>query len=110
MKLSISIAMILLILAGPTYGQRQPTLELKKYSFWSSSRLIRSWCESPRVRGLDVRRTGVVDFFATCTIPLEQWFDPDTQKYLSDLVKHKYENNLRQNRVLMFKREIDLLP
>jgi len=58
---------------------------------------------------LKVALEDVVDFFATCTIPLEQWFEPDTQKYLSDLVKHKYENNLRQNRVLMFKREIDLL-
>lgn len=48
-------------------------------------------------------------FFATCTIPLEQWFDPDTQKYLSDLVKQKFEHGLSQNRVLLFKKEIDLL-
>ncbi|HLN98924.1 MAG TPA: hypothetical protein VK208_10720 [Pyrinomonadaceae bacterium] len=50
-----------------------------------------------------------VSFFATCTIPLENWFDPDIQKYFSDLVKQKYENSLPQNRVLLFKREEDLL-
>src|SRR5206468_8974160 len=50
-----------------------------------------------------------VSFFATCTIPLERWFDPDTQKYMSDLVRQKYEINLPQNRVLLFKRGEDLL-
>ena len=53
--------------------------------------------------------TGATSFFATCTIPLEQWFHPDTQKYFSDLVKRKLpDNKLPQHRVLLFKETADL--
>ena len=67
-----------------------------------------SWTD---VSGEQLREAlrNAVSFFATCTIPLEQWYEPDTQTYLSDLVKEKYENRLPQNRVLLFKREEDLL-
>jgi hypothetical protein len=67
-----------------------------------------SWTD---VSGEKLRDTlrDAVEFSATCTIPLEQWFDPDTQKYMSDLVKEKHEAGLAQHRVLLFKSEEDLL-
>jgi hypothetical protein len=52
---------------------------------------------------------GVTSFFATCTIPLEQWFHADTQKYFSDLIKHNLRGDkFPQHRVLLFRNDGDL--
>lgn len=78
-------------------------------AFWDVHKHTKASWTNVSGEQLKVALEGAIDFFATCTIPLEQWFDPDTQKYLSDLVKHKYENRLPQHRVLMFKSHMDLL-
>ena len=43
------------------------------------------------------------DFFATCTIPLKSWFEPNVQQYLSHIVKGQLAGQkFRQQRVLLF--------
>lgn len=54
--------------------------------------------------------SGAKSFFATCTIPLQDWFHSDTQKYFSHLVKHKMSaEKLPQHRVLLFKKGSDVV-
>lgn len=49
---------------------------------------------------------GATGFFATCTIPLKDWFHPTTQQYFSFLVKHKLSGRtFTQHRVLLFQEE-----
>ena len=52
---------------------------------------------------------GATSFFATCTIPLKGWFDPYTQQYFSELVKHQLgTGGFPQERVLLFTRRGEL--
>jgi sarcosine oxidase len=60
-------------------------------------------------RQLDQLFRGAKSFFATCTIPLEDWFHPNIQRYFSHLVKHRLRGQtFPQHRVLLFKSEADL--
>ena len=48
-------------------------------------------------------------FFATSTIPLREWFEPNVQEYFSHIVKHQLGNeNFRHERVLLFFTENEL--
>jgi hypothetical protein len=50
--------------------------------------------------------TGV---FATCTIPMKQWFDPYIQQYFSHIMKHRLgAETFPQERVLLFTRRGEL--
>lgn len=58
---------------------------------------------------LDEVLSDATDVFATCTIPLKEWFHPYTQQYLSYIVKHNVNGkSLPQKRVLLFKEQEDL--
>src|SRR5262245_60930401 len=58
---------------------------------------------------LDELLDDAISFFATCTIPLEDWFHPDTQGYLSHLLKYRCAGRrFTQHRVLLFKEYRDL--
>ncbi len=59
---------------------------------------------------LDEVLSDATSVFATCTIPLEEWFHPYTQQYLSYIVKYKVTGKVpRQERVLLFRRDKDLV-
>jgi hypothetical protein len=58
---------------------------------------------------LDQVLKGATGFFATCTIPMKQWFDPYTQQYFSHIVKHQLNTGaFPQQRVLLFTRRGEL--
>ncbi len=58
---------------------------------------------------LDELLNGATSFFATCTIPLADWFHPDTQRYFSHLLKSRLAGKrFPQHRVLLFKDDREL--
>lgn len=57
---------------------------------------------------LDEVLKGATGLFATCTIPMKQWFDPYVQQYFSHLVKHQLNGGFSQQRVLLFTRRGEL--
>ena len=47
-------------------------------------------------------------YFAIGVIPLNEWFDPDSQVYLATIIRYQYSGNLRHERVLLLYTDYDL--
>jgi hypothetical protein len=58
---------------------------------------------STRVQTLDDILPDAARYFAIGTIPLKDWFDPDSQVYLATIIRYQHSpTNLKHERVLLF--------
>ena len=72
-------------------------------------REARSPWQKEETERLDRTLKDATSFFATCTIPLKEWFEPYMQQYFSQMVKHQLANqDFRQERVLLFFKDSQL--
>lgn len=65
--------------------------------------------EQSETKKLDRTLEHATSFFATCTIPLKDWFEPHMQQYFSQIVKRQLAyKDFKQERVLLFFHENQL--
>jgi hypothetical protein len=60
------------------------------------------------VQSLDDILPAATRYFAIGTIPLKEWFDPDSLTYLATIVGYQRSGNLKHERVLLFYSDYDL--
>lgn len=71
-------------------------------AYFVNKEAVDPWQKTETLK-LDRTLQDATNFFATCTIPLKDWFEPYTQQYFSHLVKGQLTGaKFNQERVLLF--------